>query len=83
MADPDVGNIQLATVNNPRRPPCEEKKALYIAVVQEKVLRTLTSAEMLPLADVIQRPSTEPTRRDHEVVPHVHAAAITISNAAN
>jgi hypothetical protein len=27
--------------------------------------------------------STEPTRRDHEVVPHVHAAAITISNAAN
>jgi hypothetical protein len=37
----------------------------------------------LPLADVIQRSSTEPTRRDHEVLPHVHAAAITISNAAN
>ena len=46
MADPDVGNIQLATVNNPRGPPYEEEKALYIAVVQEKVLRTLNSAEM-------------------------------------
>jgi hypothetical protein len=41
MADPDVGNIQLATVNNSRGPPCEEEKALYIAVVLEQVLRTL------------------------------------------
>jgi hypothetical protein len=44
MADPDVGNIQLATVNNPRGPPCEEEKALYIAVVREQVLRTLKHA---------------------------------------
>jgi hypothetical protein len=44
MADPDVGVIQLATVNNPRGPPCEEEKALYIAVVREQVLRTLKHA---------------------------------------
>ena len=44
MADPDVGMIQLATVNNPRGPPCEEEKALYIAVVREKVLRELKYA---------------------------------------
>jgi hypothetical protein len=36
MADPDVGNIQLA--------PCEEEKALYIAVVREKVLTGLKYA---------------------------------------
>ena len=41
MADPDVGMVQLATVNNPRGPPYEEEKALYIAVVREQVLRTL------------------------------------------
>ena len=44
MAEPDVGNILLATVNNPRGPPCEEEMALYIAVVREKVLRELKYA---------------------------------------
>jgi hypothetical protein len=42
----------------------------------------MTPAEVISLADVIQRPSTAPTCRDQEVVPLVHAA-ITISNVAN
>eukprot|EP01047_Picozoa_sp_COSAG01_P071746 COSAG01_NODE_11219_length_1979_cov_6.107315_1_plen_196_part_00 len=44
MADPDVGIVQLATINNSRGPPCEEEKALYIAVVRDQVFSELKFA---------------------------------------
>jgi hypothetical protein len=72
-----VGHRSQQVEHNLNGLPCTDSARIAISMTLPKCF--LSQTYVL----VIQRPSTEPTGRYHEVVPHVHVAALTISNAPN